>query len=79
MTDKSFSLQFLKTTFGAGYKLIFDKHTEIAFTDENLHTLVHFVQSNVPHAKHVEVDGSEGQVIFELPFESVSDFHALGV
>jgi ABC-type multidrug transport system ATPase subunit len=32
--------------------------------------------SNVPHAKFVEVDGAEAQVIYELPFDSVAYFGA---
>jgi ATP-binding cassette subfamily A (ABC1) protein 3 len=68
------SSQFLKTTFGAGYKLIFDKGND--FNNDHLAFLSNFVMSNVPKAKFVEVDGAENQVTYELPFDSVAHFGA---
>ena len=67
--------QFLKSTYGAGYKLIFDKKTD--FTNDNLHSLTSFVQKHVPSAKYIVEDGAENQVLYSLSFDSVHLFGQL--
>ena len=67
------STQFLKTTYGAGYKLIFDKDTS-CFGPDKLLALSAFVTSHVPEAKYFQEDGAENQVLYSLPFETVSKF-----
>jgi ATP-binding cassette subfamily A (ABC1) protein 3 len=62
----------LKTTYGAGYKLFFDKDAD--FTEDQLAALTNFVTSNVPKAKLAEIEGDETQVVYELPFESIGYF-----
>jgi ATP-binding cassette subfamily A (ABC1) protein 3 len=64
--------QFLKTTYGAGYKLIFDKPPD--FTEEQLINLSRYVHSYIPEAKFFEEEGSEGQILYSLPFRSVDKF-----
>lgn len=64
--------QFLKTRFGAGYKLIFDRGDHI--TNDQVAHLTRFVQSNIPEAKYIEEDGAEEQVLYSLPFHTVKDF-----
>mmetsp|Transcript_26129 Transcript_26129/g.35915 ORF Transcript_26129/g.35915 Transcript_26129/m.35915 type:complete len:1375 (+) Transcript_26129:1-4125(+) len=64
--------QFLKSTYGAGYKLIFDKVP--GMSSDQLNSLTTFVQSCVPSAKYIEEDGSENQVLYVLPFDSVHLF-----
>jgi ATP-binding cassette subfamily A (ABC1) protein 3 len=64
--------QFLKTTYGAGYKLIFDKSPD--FTEEHQTNLTKFVHNYIPEAKHFEEDGAENQILYSLPFKSVDKF-----
>jgi ATP-binding cassette subfamily A (ABC1) protein 3 len=64
--------QFLKTTYGAGYKLIFDKTP--TFNEDQMAKLNKFVHSYIPEAKHFEEDGSENQILYSLPFQSVDKF-----
>jgi ATP-binding cassette, subfamily A (ABC1), member 3 len=66
--------QFLKVTFGAGYKLIFDKTK--AFTESSLPKLSAFVQQNVPGSRYESVEGDENLVHYVLPFTSVKHFGA---
>jgi hypothetical protein len=69
------STQFLKTTYGAGYKLIFDKTEAFASEGTNLLAkLTTFVQTYIPEAKYFEEDGSEMQILYSLPFDTVSRF-----
>lgn len=51
------SSQFLKTTFGSGYKLIFDK--EAGMDARALSELVIYVQQRIPEATLFEEDGAE--------------------
>lgn len=67
------STQFLKTRYGAGYKLIFDKR-DGQMTSDQLATLTSFVQNFIPEAKYFEEDGAEGQVLYSLPFHTVAGF-----
>jgi ATP-binding cassette subfamily A (ABC1) protein 3 len=64
--------QFLKNTYGAGYKLVFDR--EVSMGDNELAALTTFVTGHVPDAKYMVEDGAEGQVIYALPFPSVALF-----
>jgi ATP-binding cassette subfamily A (ABC1) protein 3 len=66
------STQFLKTTFGAGYKLIFDKDSTM--NQENIAQLTAFIKSYIPEASYVEEDGADNQVLYSLPFNTVSKF-----
>jgi len=66
------STQFLKSTYGAGYKLIFDKDESMG--DNDVAALTQFVRQFIPEAKYVEEDGAEGQVLYSLPFQTVSKF-----
>jgi hypothetical protein len=66
------STQFLKNTYGAGYKLIFDKVPNM--TKAQVEQLTAFVQSSIPEAKYFEEDGAEEQVLYSLPFHTVSLF-----
>lgn len=67
------STQFLKSSYGAGYKLIFDKDTS-TFDANKLAALSDFVKGFIPSAKYFEEDGAEGQVLYSLPFEAVHMF-----
>lgn len=67
------STQFLKTTYGAGYKLIFEKDVQ-AMSVDKLASLTAFVQKFIPEAKYFEEDGFENQALYSLPFESVNKF-----
>ena len=68
--------QFLKSTYGAGYKLIFDKAVDL--TADKLNSLTSVVQKFVPTAKYFVEDGSDNQVLYSLlPFDSVKLFGAL--
>jgi ATP-binding cassette subfamily A (ABC1) protein 3 len=66
------STQFLKNTYGAGYKLIFDKMS--GMTKDQLAHLTSFVQSHIPEAKYFEEDGAEEQAQYSLPFSTVKQF-----
>jgi hypothetical protein len=66
------STQFLKTTYGAGYKLIFDKTPNM--TKDQLASLTTFVQASIPEAKYFEEDGAEEQALYSLPFNTVNKF-----
>lgn len=66
------STQFLKTRYGAGYKLIFDKKE--GFSNDSLQSLTSFVQRFVEEAKYIEEDGAESQVLYNLPFHTVKQF-----
>lgn len=67
--------QFLKSTYGAGYKLIFDKAVDL--TADKLNSLTSLVQKFVPTAKYFVEDGSDNQILYSLPFDSVKLFGAL--
>ena len=66
------STQFLKNTYGAGYKLIFDKLP--GMTADQLANLTAFVQSSIPEAKYFTEDGAEEQALYSLPFSTVKKF-----
>jgi ABC-type multidrug transport system ATPase subunit len=66
------STQFLKKTFGAGYKLVFDKNS--SHSAKSLENLTAFVESNIPGASYISEDGEEEQAIYNLPFDSISKF-----
>ena len=66
------STQFLKSTFGAGYKLIFDKGDN--FSADQLANLTAFVQRHIPEATYFEEDGAEAQALYSLPFNTVEKF-----
>lgn len=55
------SSQFLKTTYGAGYKLIFAK--DEGFSNDDLANLTSYVTKSIPDSKHVLVEGEENQVL----------------
>eukprot|EP01038_Epipyxis_sp_PR26KG_P007819 gene7819-10621_t len=64
--------QFLKTTYGAGYKLIFDKLPNT--TEEQIANVTSYVKSFIPSATFFTEDGSENQILYSLPFNTVSQF-----
>ena len=64
--------QFLKNTYGAGYKLIFDKMP--GMTADQLAKLTAFVQKSIPTAKYFSEDGAEEQALYSLPFNTVKQF-----
>jgi ABC-type multidrug transport system ATPase subunit len=66
------STQFLKSNYGAGYKLIFDKMP--GMTPDQLAHLTSFVQRHIPEAKYFEEDGAEEQAQYSLPFSTVKQF-----
>lgn len=66
------STQFLKTTYGAGYKLVFDKLPTM--NELQLAELTTFVTSHIPDAKYVFEDGSNHQALYNLPFASLPLF-----
>jgi hypothetical protein len=66
------STQFLKTSYGAGYKLIFDKAP--GMSKDQLANLTTFVQASIPEAKYFEEDGAEEQALYSLPFSTVGKF-----
>jgi len=66
------STQFLKTTYGAGYKLIFDKEDNMQVSE--LANLTSFVTKYIPEARYLEELGKENQAIYCLPFHTVSLF-----
>jgi len=69
------STQFLKTSYGAGYKLIFDKVDGI--TSTHVSDLTRLIQSFIPEAVFIEEEGNTSQVLFSLPFSAVSKFGPL--
>lgn len=66
------STQFLKTTYGAGYKLIFDNEHNI--DNDQIATLTNFIQSHIKTAKFVDSDGIDHQIVYSLPFDTVKLF-----
>jgi hypothetical protein len=64
--------QFLKTRYGAGYKLIFDRKK--GMTLDHIAALTNFVCASIPEAKYVEEDGADAQVLYSLPFHTISRF-----
>eukprot|EP01035_Chromulina_nebulosa_P017263 gene17263-22795_t len=77
--------QFLKTKFGSGYKLIFDKATSINNSNDNLNNLTNFIKQYIPNASYESnIEGShvkdevgavdEGQITYILPFDSIGLF-----
>lgn len=67
------SSQFLKTTFGAGYKLIVEP-TEVEFTSDGLSALTDFVKEGIQGAAYDLEDSNENQAVYLLPFDAVSNF-----
>jgi len=67
------SPQFLKTYYGAGYKLIFEPSSSF---DKNLHLpqLTKYVQTAIPDATYSLDDELEGQIGYNLPFKSIAKF-----
>jgi ATP-binding cassette subfamily A (ABC1) protein 3 len=68
------STQFLKTTFGAGYNLIFDKLPTA--TKDQINVLTSFIQSHIEGALFVpgQSDDTEIQLQYTLPFDSIGKF-----
>lgn len=68
------STQFLKSTFGAGYNLIFDKMPTA--TPTQVQELTAFIQSHLPDAVLHSPEGNaiEIQLQYTLPFDSVTKF-----
>jgi ATP-binding cassette, subfamily A (ABC1), member 3 len=66
--------QFLKTTYGAGYKLVFDKEEDMAGKD--LAALTDYVQAGVPGATYNMEESSDVQAVYMLPFDSIKHFGA---
>lgn len=66
------SSQFLKTQYGTGYKLIFDKFESM--DADGLAKLTEYVESYVPGAKYHVEDGSEHLAMYMLPFAALNKF-----
>jgi ATP-binding cassette, subfamily A (ABC1), member 3 len=69
------STQFLKSTFGAGYNLIFDKLPTA--TPTQVQELTTFIQTHLPDAvlhSSPETNAMEIQLQYTLPFDSVTKF-----
>eukprot|EP01038_Epipyxis_sp_PR26KG_P014727 gene14727-19795_t len=66
------SSQFLKTTYGSGYKLVIDK--DPSMTAETLAQLTIYIQGFISEARYFEEDGAESLAQYMLPFSSVKDF-----
>lgn len=67
------STQFLKTTYGAGYNLIFDKLQTA--TKNQIHELTQFIQSFIAGAIFVpSQDSADVQLQYTLPFDSIGKF-----
>lgn len=64
--------QFLKTTYGAGYKLIFDRSDHM--DQKKIESLTRYVQSHISEAHMLEQEGMENQVVYALPFHAVKKF-----
>ena len=67
------SSQFLKTTFGAGYKLILVPQNS-PFSVDDLHEVTNFVKSGIAGSSYDVEDSNDSQAVFLLPFEAVSEF-----
>lgn len=67
------SSQFLKTTFGAGYKLIVEPAAS-SFSPDEVEALTNFVKEGIQGAAYDMEDSNESQSVFLLPFEAVSGF-----
>ena len=63
----------MKSKFGAGYKLIFDKSSS-DFNEQMNNNLTSFVKTYIPSANRVEEDGDSTQITFILPYENVNLF-----
>ena len=71
------STQFLKSTYGAGYRLICN--TSKHFTPDHLHALTEFVRASIPGSSYADPEtgqGIEGQAAYVLPFASQPSFGA---
>jgi ATP-binding cassette subfamily A (ABC1) protein 3 len=68
------SSQFLKTSYGTGYKLIFDKHESMGA--DGLARLTEYVQKFIPNAKYTTEEGSDHLAMYMLPFDSIPSFGA---
>jgi hypothetical protein len=68
------STHFLKSTYGAGYNLIFDKRSS-ATASQVLH-LTQFIQTHIPGAVYNPPPNTDAEVQLQytLPFDSVSQF-----
>ena len=68
------STQFLKTTFGAGYNLIFDKLPNA--TISQIEELTDYIKSYISNAFYVpgQNSGADVQLQYTLPFDSISKF-----
>ena len=66
--------QYLKTTYGTGYKLVFDADCA-TYPADKLIQLTSLIENSIPGSSiaHSE-DEVEGQIIFNLPFTQVSKF-----
>jgi ATP-binding cassette, subfamily A (ABC1), member 3 len=64
--------QFLKTTYGAGYNLIFDTDADIMPSD--IAQLTDYVRSGIPGAVFDQKNSHDVQTSFTLPFDSVKHF-----
>ena len=67
------SSQFLKTTFGAGYRLIVEP-ADAEFTSDGRAELTTFVKEGIEGAVYDLEDSNESQAVYLLPFEAVSNF-----
>ncbi|RYH21652.1 hypothetical protein EON65_20340 [archaeon] len=68
------STQFLKTHYGAGYKLVVEKTN--GFNAQHLDSLLAYIQIHVPEVRHVIEDCDAQHEVFSLPFTGVSKFGA---
>lgn len=66
------SSQFLKTFYGAGYQLIFDKSPEMNVN--HIESLSQFVTSHITGSKYSIEESTDVQLVFILPFDSVKQF-----
>jgi hypothetical protein len=66
------STQFLKSTYGTGYKLVFDKAE--GMDADQLGNLTSFVKAFIPEAQYFEEDGADTQAMYSLPFSTVGKF-----
>ncbi len=63
---------FLKTTLGAGYRLIFDKTASMS--DNQVGALTQYVNKFIPEAAFKEEIGQDTIITFTLPFNAVGKF-----